>query len=223
MYRLTLLITLRDDAGAEARDRLDASLGAAALAGDGLVQSYLEPALPRNLNGGDLIWHVTFADEAAARRRFASAPWRDAEAALASDAVSHVDRVGYWQELRHIGRPDMAGGIHRTLLIAMRPGAAAADIARFEGEMREMADHLPCIRNWAFSRVSDSSGARRWTHVWEQDFDDESALFGPYLMHPIHFGHIDRWFDAQSQDFIVDTHICHTFCAVERSALAADM
>jgi hypothetical protein len=220
MFKLTRLITFRADAAEPDREALAERLRAVAAASPEVLRSYLAPTQAGNLNGGDLIWHVQFADEAACRRTLAGADWRDADHALASDPVAHVDGVGYRQELLHIGAPAFPGGIHRTLLIAVRPGTAAAKIAAFEAEMREMAHYLPCIRNWGFSRVATSVGARRWTHVWEQDFDDVGALFGPYMNHPIHFAHIDRWYDTQSHDFIVDTHIGHTFCAVQGSMLA---
>lgn len=219
MFKLTRLISFQTDSAETERAALSEHLRAVAAASPEVLRAYLAPTQPGNLNGGDLVWHLQFADEASCRRAIGSAGWRDADRALAADPVAHVDGVGYRQELLHIGVPDITGGIHRTLLIAVNPGTPAEKIAGFEAEMRDMARYLPCIRNWGFSRVADSIGARRWTHIWEQDFDNVGALFGPYMNHPIHFAHIDRWFDTQSHDFIVDTYIGHTFCAVERSML----
>jgi hypothetical protein len=220
MFKLTRLISLQAEAAEAERAALGERLQAVASASPEVLRAYLAPTQPGTVNGGDLVWHLQFTDEASCRRALGSPGWGDADRALAADPVAHVDGVGYRQELLHIGAPGFSGGIHRTLLIAVRPGTAAARIAEFEAEMRYMARYLPCIRNWGFSRVADSIGARRWTHVWEQDFDDVGALYGPYLNHPVHFAHIDRWFDTQSHDFIVDTYIGHTFCAVERSMLA---
>ena len=40
-------------------------------------------------------------------------------------------------------------------------------------------------------------GTSAWTHVFEQEFTDVEGLMGPYLMHPIHWAVVDRWFDPE--------------------------
>ena len=57
-----------------------------------------------------------------------------------------------------------------------------------------------------------AEGARPWTHVWEQRYDALDGLMGDYMMHPYHWARVDRWFDPESPDWIVDTHLCHSFC-----------
>jgi len=39
-------------------------------------------------------------------------------------------------------------------------------------------------------------------------------------MYPYHWGHIDRWFNPECADWIVDTYLCHTFCAFESGPLS---
>ena len=66
----------------------------------------------------------------------------------------------------------------------------------------------------------ESGGARNWTHVWEQEYTDIGGLTGPYMLHPYHWSHIDRWYDPDCTDWIVDPHLCHTYCTFEDSMLA---
>jgi hypothetical protein len=40
---------------------------------------------------------------------------------------------------------------------------------------------------------------------------------GPYLMHPIHWAYVDRWFDPECPDVIVRDRVCHSFCNVDAS------
>ena len=219
MFKLTKLITFRPDADPAARDRLSDALTSFADTSPHVLRARLQPAGEAVQNGGDLIWHVQFDRESAYLSAIRSREWSAVDAALTADAVSHVDSAAYPQGSFEIREPGLTGGIHRTLLISMLPGTASAKIAQFEAEMRQMARYLPGIRNWGFSQVVYASGIREWTHVWEQEFQDAAYLFGPYLNHPIHFASIDRWFDTQSHDWIVDPEICHTYCPTETSLL----
>ncbi|MCQ4438476.1 hypothetical protein NO135_26060, partial [Clostridioides difficile] len=67
---------------------------------------------------------------------------------------------------------------------------------------------MPGIRNWRLSRI-ETPGA--WTHVWQQEFAYVGDLLGEYLMHPYHWGWVDRRFDAESPAWPVDA-ISHAFC-----------
>ena len=68
------------------------------------------------------------------------------------------------------------------------------------------------ITEWQLSRAEEASGDTAWTHVFEQRFTDEAGLTGPYLMHPIHWAYVDRWFDPECPDVIVRDRVCHSFC-----------
>ena len=67
------------------------------------------------------------------------------------------------------------------------------------------------------SRVAEPAGATGWTHVFEQEFSDLHGLMGPYLMHPIHWAVVDRWFDPECPEYIVRERVCHSFCALHTS------
>ena len=185
-----------------------------------MLRARLQPTQPGVWNGGDLVWHVQFLAEGAYRACIRQAEWHKVDRALAAEPVSHVDSAAYQQGSLGVAEPDIRNGIHRTLLLAIRPAIAAEKIMQFEAEMREMARYVPAIRNWGFSSILEGSGARQWSYVWEQEFSSVSGLHGPYMMHPIHFARIDRWFDTETTDWIVETQLCHTFCAFEDSMLA---
>lgn len=77
-----------------------------------------------------------------------------------------------------------------------------------------MAKYIPAIRNWRFSNVIEAGGDLNWTHVWEQEYADIGGLMGPYMLHPFHWALIDRWFDPECPDWIVNIHLCHSFAAL---------
>lgn len=106
------------------------------------------------------------------------------------------------------------GTVYRTLLLRVQPDTPEATIARFERELSSMPRYLPTIRAWQLSRVTAAVGTSSWTHVFEQEFADVEALMGPYLMHPIHWAVVDRWFDPETTDVIIRDRVCHSFCAI---------
>lgn len=179
-------------AGADLVQALHRELPAAA-------ETLLRPTLPGVYNGGDLLL----------RLRGAATPG----APLRQDAIAHVDRVIYEDGA---GGGEWSGaGVYRALLLAVKPAASDAMTACFEQELLAMPRYIRSIRAWRLSRVAQASGARAWTHVWEQRYDDLDGLTGEYMLHPYHWAWVDRWFDPESPDWIVDTHLCHSFCAAE--------
>jgi hypothetical protein len=222
MFKLTKLITVNPSAGDAGRVAITATLNAAAAPGGAAIRSMLKPTLAGVYNGGDYIWHVQFADEAG------YAAWKaDSERGKTVDGrlgdatlVSHVDSVAY--EGGPAGeKPDApAKGCYRVALFSVfkevRPGA----IAQYDAETYEMGNYIDSIKRWQVSRVTESSGARPWTHVWEQDYADVGGLHGAYMLHPHHWGHVDRWYDPECTDWMIDTHLCHTFCDFDESMIA---
>jgi hypothetical protein len=222
MFKLTKLITLAADAGDAGRAKLTAALNAAAKPGGAVARSMLQPTLPGVYNGGDYIWHVQFADEAAYGAWKADAERGKAVEALLADTtlVGHVDSVAYegGRTGTKLGAPDK--GCYRVALFSVfkevRPGA----IAQYDAETYEMGNYINSIKSWQVSHVKESSGARPWTHVWEQEYDDLSGLQGAYMLHPHHWGHVDRWYDPECTDWMIDNHLCHTFCSFDGSVIA---
>jgi hypothetical protein len=218
MFKLTKLITLEPNAAAAERKRVEDTLQAATRADARVRLAMLQPTLEGTYHGGDYIWHVQFAHEEDYRTTLRDRRWRNAvDRMLESEVISHVDSVAYHAGACAIPEPGMSNGVYRTLFISVRAAVAEARIKQFEHEMCEMPHYIQAIRNWGFSRVTEASGARLWTHVWEQDFCRVADITGPYLMHPFHWSFIDRWYDHECPDWIVDTSLCHTFCHFEHS------
>ncbi|HIH2747890.1 Dabb family protein [Burkholderia aenigmatica] len=130
--------------------------------------------------------------------------------------IDRIDGAGCRAIGGGLREPSLRDGVWRTLMLRVRPQASAAQIAALERELLQMPAFMPGIRNWRLSRIV-TPGA--WTHVWQQEFAHVDDLLGEYLMHPYHWGWVDRRFDAESPDWTVDA-ISHAFCPLASSLLA---
>lgn len=220
MFKLTKLVTLAPAAGDTGRAKVTAAMAAAGKPGGTVVRSMLEPTLPNVYNGGDYIWHVQFADEAAYDKWKADAG-KQADAVLNDAAlVSHVDSVAY-EGGRTGSKPGgLNKGAYRVALFSVFQEPYPGAIDQYDYETYEMGEYINSIKNWQVSRVKEASGARPWTHVWEQEYEDISGLHGAYMMHPHHWAFIDRWYDPECTDWMIDNHLCHTFCNFDGSVIA---
>jgi hypothetical protein len=218
MFKLTALVTAAPGAD---RGRLAGALRAGS-ASALVVRAMVRPTLPGVYHGGDFIWHAQFADEAAYRAwRAEPAGGLAADRVLADpDLVAHVDSAAYLGG-RSGSKGALGRGVYRTLLLSANRAPDEAAIARFEGETFEMGLYIPSIVNWQVSRVTESAGARPWTHVWEQEYAEIGGLHGAYMLHPHHWGHIDRWYDPECPDWMVDTRLSHSFCEFEGAVIGA--
>lgn len=207
MYSVTRLV----DVAAPDRDRILDELRRAAAAAAPL-RWLAQPTLPGSRNGGDILVHLRFAT-----RDECNCAAGALAAVLADPSVGGVNGVGYAGTPVRCG--EKPGTVYRTLLLRVQPGTPEQSVARFEGELSSMPRYLPTIRAWQLSRVSTAVGTSSWTHVFEQEFADVEALMGSYLMHPIHWAVVDRWFDPETTDVIIRDRICHSFCAVAEPVL----
>lgn len=177
------------------------------------MRRLVQPTLPGARNGGDILVHLRFTSEdhwLCVAEKFA--------ALMARPGVSRVNGAGYSGEPER--RADAPGTVYRALLLRVLPDTAAAAVARFEHELSLMPRYIPAIRAWQLSRVQDSLGTSDWTHVFEQEFADVDGLMGSYLMHPIHWAVVDRWFDPETTDVIVRDRVCHSFCPMAERVLS---
>lgn len=212
MYKLTRLIHLAsglDDT------RIDALMARLRETLDGAERGIVERTLPGSRNGGDLLLHAGFVTDAARENANALT-----EQVFSGVQITHVDGVDYHTD-RH-PTPDSSGSVYRTLLLAVAPDTPEADIARFESDLLLMPQFVSTITACELNRPSRTLGASRWTHVFEQEFTDEAGLLGAYLMHPVHWGLVDRWFDPECPEVIVRERICHSYCRCDGPVLATD-
>ena len=207
MFKLARLVTLADPARLTP---LADELRALARAHEAR-RTLVAPTLPGSHFGGDLLAHFAF-DSAEQRDAFGAA----LAPLLAGNAVDGADYQGSPCGKR---APDLANGVYRVLLLSVDDGHDPETVTEFEAETRMMPHYIPAIRNWQLSRTDAAIGERRWTHVWEQEYAGVEGLLGPYMLHPYHWARIDRWFDPECPERIVDARLCHSFCALEASIL----
>jgi Stress responsive A/B Barrel Domain len=200
MYNVTRLLDIAD----EEPDRVMSSVRSGAEA-TLAHHSMVEPTLPGSRNGGDVLVHLRFND----RSEWLSAA-DDFAAVLQDPAITWVNGATY------SGSPTRndsgAGTVYRALLLRVLPDTDTDAVARFEAELVSIPRYVPAIKAWQLSRVDDAIGTSQWTHVFEQQFSDVDGLMGPYLMHPIHWAVVDRWFDPESPEVIIRDRVCHSFC-----------
>ncbi|MEO3756885.1 Dabb family protein [Mycobacterium sp. B14F4] len=206
MFNVVRLIDAVDEA---VTDRVLAELrGAAAISGatDALVQ----PTLPGVRNGGDILVHLRFGE---------AGEWDSVAGSF--DSLLELPGVTRVNGATYTGSPITARKIprtvYRTLLLRVQPAVDDATVQRFEDDLGLLPRYVTSIATWQLSRVDSAVGTSPWTHVFEQEFRDLDGLTGPYLMHPIHWAHVDRWFDPECPDVIVRDRVCHSFCSAERS------
>ncbi|KUI25892.1 stress responsive protein [Mycobacterium sp. IS-1496] len=195
------VIRLVDAVESERQEVLDILRGSDFRADRTLVQ----PTLPGVRNGGDILVHLQFSH-------------RDTR----SDAVARLDDLLDREAVRHVNGAtyhgqatpgaDGDGTVYRALLLRVRPETSEATVRRFENDLRLLPRYVRTIHSWQLSQVEDAVGTSPWTHVFEQEFTDVDGLMGPYLMHPIHWAYVDRWFDPECPDIVVRDRVCHSFC-----------
>jgi Stress responsive A/B Barrel Domain len=169
------------------------------------------PTLPGSRNGGDILIHLRFSE---------AAEWHSVEthftAALTDPAITRINGASYSGDAVRCGT---TGSVYRALLLRVLPDTEPEIVARFEDELRLMPRYVKTITAWQLSRVDEAVGTSQWTHIFEQEFTNVDGLMGPYLMHPIHWAVVDRWFDPECPDVIIRDRVCHSFCALASPVL----
>lgn len=172
------------------------------------------PTLPGSRNGGDLLLHLRFRDDAEW-----SAVSAEFDAALSNPAISSINGADYHgSPLRITGRG--IGKVYRTLLLRVEPGTEPDIVSRFEADLMQLPGYVSTISAWQLSKADHAVGTSAWTHVFEQEFSDAEGIMGAYLMHPIHWAVVDQWFDPECPKVIVRERVCHSFCTDTGRVLA---
>ncbi|NKX85806.1 Dabb family protein [Nocardia coubleae] len=203
MFDVVRLVHLTPTADA---DRVLADLRARALASPAR-RVLVQPTLHGVRNGGDILVHLRFDDASAWE---SVAPQWDSVV----DGIAHVDGAEYRAGIGGAAEPS-TGSVYRVLLLRVSPATAPETVDRFEADLLRMPRYISTIRSWQLSRTTRATGSASWTHVWEQEFSDLDGLDGAYLMHPVHWAHVDRWFDPEHPEVVVRDRICHSFCVNE--------
>ena len=207
MYKVTRVLTLSEGADAAA---LIQDLAATARNSRRVLDWALAPTLPEANAAGDYIWRLHFANEAGARA-WAAGDGLEAHAIMNDPTrVRHVNSGGYVSG-RVGSKQTLTRGIYRLLFISLDEAASATDVAQFEYETYEMGLYIPSIVQWRISRISEGSGTGSWTHMWEQEYENLDGLLNTYMLHPHHWAWINRWYDPECAEHVVQT-VCQSFC-----------
>lgn len=204
----------------------------------GVEASHVGLHLALSVGGGDLTWDLLF-DAAEAADRFverATAPGDGSAAERLAAADPALAEVAATLSAIDFARPATlaAGrrvpglvGVKRTLWLRVLPEATPDRVRHFEAETPLLAAAIPAIRNWRWSRIAGADPARaasgegpRFTHLWEQEFETVAGLEVDYMSSPVHWGYVDRYFDPEMPDFIVDPALAHLACPAHAPILS---
>jgi hypothetical protein len=190
---LVALLTWRAGADAETRDRLGA-----ALIGQG---AFVRRVLAGGRNAGDLLVRMRgpvqeIADDFGL-------------GALYEAAVAGADGAIY-EAIAGAGDP-LVSPIYRTALFGAVRDPSPARLAAFEAETAAMPRRVAGIAGWCLGTVRRAWGRTAWTHVWEQGYRQLEDLTQDYMHAPCHWGQVDRWFDPEHPDWLIDPALCHAF------------
>jgi hypothetical protein len=223
MFKLTRLLFFPAQCAAAERQAVIQKLRDASAQSPAVKRFILEPTLPGVLNGGDYIWHLQFADQAGYRACLAQPQWREKVNPLfeGGGTFKKYESVGYEGGLSGATKK-LGSGVYRTLIMTMKPGSSPQQIAQFEKELAGMPRYISSIKNWQLSHGTEAGGTRQWSHIWEQEYENLEGLTGPYMDHPFHWGLVDRWFNPECSQYIVDRVLCHTYCEFKTSVLGPE-
>lgn len=225
-YRETAQLVLRGDASDSDRAALESVLRSATGALPGLEAANLGANFAPEYAAGHYTWDLLYPDSKIATAARLSAAWQqEIKNALDSYCISchalSLETIG-----AGLRRPDQANVLKRTAYFRVLPGTAPGRAQQFERDLLEMAAQIPAILNWRLSRAGtlpwDTAGCKPWTYVWEQEYESLDCLLGPYMAHPHHWAHIDRWFDQESGVQAVDSDLSHAFCLMNTSIISCE-
>ena len=215
MYNLLKVIGV-----AEAqRDAFSAALSDATERLPGATGRLVAPTLPGVFNGGDFIWRVSFANCAAADAAMASDAGQAIQALVADkQAVVSLEEADFATG-HSCGAADAVSGLYRVAMFCADRNPTPERLAAFSRDTRIMPDHVRTIQRWELSTPDRAAGTMPWTHIWEQEYADRGGLEGSYMLHPVHWAHVERWFDTEYPECLVSPQLVHTFCALDRAIL----
>ncbi|GAB5453362.1 MAG: hypothetical protein Hals2KO_36900 [Halioglobus sp.] len=226
-YRETAQLLLQESADDTQRSDFETALRNATAELPGLKIASLSANYAPEYAAGHYTWDLLYADSDAAEHAHKSVAWQT----FITDSLAQHCTACHALRLETISagmrRHDLQNGIKRTAYFRLLPGTSADTAHRFERDLLEMPAHIPEILNWRLSRAStvpwDTADCAPWTYVWEQEFANLDDLLGPYMTHPHHWAHIDRWFDPESGAQAVDVQLSHAFSFLETSILQREM
>jgi hypothetical protein len=226
-YRETAQLALRDSTTPVQRTELESILRTEAAALPGLVMGSLGVNIAPEYAAGHYTWDLLYPDSNTAEAARQSAEWRERILPALDRYCVTRDALQLDTIAAGLRQPGIANAIKRTAYFRMLPGTTVQQAKDFEQVLLAMPAQIPEILNWRLSRAGalpwDNAHCNPWSYIWEQEFASLDQLLGPYMVHPHHWAHVDRWFDPESGVQAVDVRLSHAFCAIDRSVLSADV
>ncbi len=222
-YRETAQLSLKESVSSEQRTVLEAVLREATAQLPGLEAASLAANFAPEYAAGHYTLDLLYPDRATAERAQQSTSWQT----TIQDTLARYCSACHALQLDTISagvrRPELTNGIKRTAYFRLLPHTSSETAQRFETDLLEMTAQIPQILNWRLSRASTlpwhTANCNPWTYVWEQEYEALDDLLGPYMAHPHHWAHIDRWFDPESGVQAVDAQLSHAFCHLDSSII----
>lgn len=217
MFVSLRMITLPPAREAE-RDAIVRALADAGAALAGVRHAWAAAVSPTAvINAGHVVWRLGFSSEREALAAPLQAVWRERIAPLLADA--QVAGVGYQATRGAVRRP--GPGIWRALVFRVTPQGFPHAARALEAGLLLFPKHIGAIRSWGLNAVATVEGPKAFTHVWEQEFDSLEGLTGEYMSHPIHWGHVDAFFDADCPNCVVDPQLIQVVAEIDQGLLGA--
>lgn len=187
----------------------------------GVLVASLAENFVADFGAGHHTWDLVYPDRATAETARASSYWREEVLPALDQRCRARSALGLETVAAGAREPGLTGGVRRTAFFRLLPDVTAETRERFEQDTLEMAAQIPAIRNWRLSRAValdwDATDGAPWSHVWEQEYATLEGLTVDYMVHPHHWAHVDRWFDVESGDQVVDPTLCHAFAPMAES------
>ena len=224
-HRETAQLKLKRSLGGEDKGRFVSALQQSEKLPD-LEAFSFEQNLAPDYAAGDFTFDLLFADATSADQARQSALWLNTIAPAIAQYCEACHVLGMNTLGAGLREPGLKNAIKRTAYFRLLPGTDDSTARRFEQDLLEMPMQIPEILNWRLSRAEalpwNQSDVAPWTYVWEQEFAKLEDLLGPYMTHPHHWAHIDRWFDPESGIQAVDTRLSHAFSPLQESLIAKE-
>lgn len=171
-------------------------------------------------NCGNLICRIMFHDQQDYESAKAGQPWADFKAILADAAkVKNVEFGAYPAGNYGIDNPDAKNCVHRVLMFADQERAKPEDVAQLDKLLAHFHEYVPML-NWHVASVVESSGSKKWAHIWEQDFESIDIFNSVYMFTPFHPTYVDTYFDTECHNWTADPFLCTMTCDEETAFLA---
>lgn len=203
---------------ADRRDALIADLHTRSKTLPGLLANWVAPirATPV-IHAGDIVWRAIFQSENDALLAPHSAAWRQKIGPLL-DGVQ-MTAMGYRTTRMAVNKH--GPGIWRALVIKTFVNADPATVRDMEEQLMLFPRYISTIRSWCLGNVLIAEGPKQFTHVWEQEFDTLDGLTGEYMDHPLHWGVVDSYFDAELPNYVVEGHVIQAVADIDESIMQA--